>query len=277
MLNIEQKKYGTACGDISYWTHAVSADAPWLVFLPGLSADHRLFDKQIEHFAYKANILVWDAPSHGESRPFLLNWSVDDLAEWLHGILESEGISHPVLVGQSLGGCIAQAYMDLYPGQADGLVSIDSFPMQLSYTKGWELWFLKHTTGMFKAIPWKLLVDGSAISNSTSAYGRELMKEMVSQYGKQGYAELAGHGFRAIALAIEEDRSYRIDCPALIICGEKDGTGFVKSYNKKWEKREGYPVRWIPGAGHNANCDNPDAVNSAINDFLERLDIRFEE
>lgn len=41
---------------------------PWLVFLPGLTADHRLFEKQVEHFIDKAPLFVWDPPSHGESR-----------------------------------------------------------------------------------------------------------------------------------------------------------------------------------------------------------------
>lgn len=141
--------------------------------------------------------------------------------------------------------------------------------MQRPYSKDWEIWFLKHTTLMLKSMPWKLLIDGSAVSNSTSDFGRELMRKMVSQYGKQGYVELAGYGFRIIAEAIEKDRPYRIDCPVLIMCGEKDGTGFVKSYNQAWEKRKGYPVKWIPGAGHNANCDNPDSVNTSIEDFLQ--------
>lgn len=41
-----------------------------LVFLPGLTADHRLFDKQVAHFKDKCRVLVWDAPAHGASWPF---------------------------------------------------------------------------------------------------------------------------------------------------------------------------------------------------------------
>ena len=38
-----------------------------LVFLPSLTADHTLFDKQIEYFENKYNILVWDAQGHNSN------------------------------------------------------------------------------------------------------------------------------------------------------------------------------------------------------------------
>ncbi len=84
---MDERAFSTQSGDIRYWvSHPSDSNLPWLVFLPGLTADHRLFDKQVEHFAGKANMLVWDAPSHGASRPFALTWSMDDLVRWLHAI-----------------------------------------------------------------------------------------------------------------------------------------------------------------------------------------------
>lgn len=76
-------------------------------FLPGLTANHHLFNDQLEHFKEKANLLVWDPPSHGKSRPLDATRTIGQLAEWLNNLLESEGISNPVLVGQSMGGYIS--------------------------------------------------------------------------------------------------------------------------------------------------------------------------
>ena len=42
----------------------------WLVFLPGLSADHRLFEKQTEYFSKYRNCLVWDPPRMGSAGPW---------------------------------------------------------------------------------------------------------------------------------------------------------------------------------------------------------------
>ena len=78
---MEKRTFRTPQGDIAYWVSRKGRpDKPWLVFLPGLTADHRLFNPQIAAFESKANLLVWDAPSHGESRPFELAWTLDDLA-----------------------------------------------------------------------------------------------------------------------------------------------------------------------------------------------------
>ena len=59
-----EKIFETSCGAIHYWLNIVDYDGPTLVFLPGLTADHRLFDKQIEYFEGKYNVFVWDAPGH---------------------------------------------------------------------------------------------------------------------------------------------------------------------------------------------------------------------
>ena len=94
----------------------------WLVFLPGLSADHRLFEKQMEYFSKYRNCLVWDPPAHGESRPFDLDFTMDSLAGYLHRILQKEEIKECVLIGQSFGGYVAQAFMSLFKGIACPLI-----------------------------------------------------------------------------------------------------------------------------------------------------------
>ena len=58
---MKESTYQTPCGTIHYWSSILRLDTTTLVFLPGLTADHRLFDKQVEHFVKKYNIIVWDA------------------------------------------------------------------------------------------------------------------------------------------------------------------------------------------------------------------------
>lgn len=55
---LKESTYQTPCGTIHYWSNNLSLDTTTLVFLPGLTADHRLFDKQVEYFDGKYNIIV---------------------------------------------------------------------------------------------------------------------------------------------------------------------------------------------------------------------------
>jgi hypothetical protein len=48
--NMNEKIHKTPSGNIQYWVNMIDKDAVTLVFLPGLTADHRLFDKQIAYF-----------------------------------------------------------------------------------------------------------------------------------------------------------------------------------------------------------------------------------
>ena len=62
-----ENSYKTLCGCIHYFVNIIDKQKITLVFLPGLTADHRLFEKQIEYFEKKQNVFVWDAPSHALS------------------------------------------------------------------------------------------------------------------------------------------------------------------------------------------------------------------
>lgn len=265
---MQQKRHLTPSGTIVYWiSEAPSRDKPWLVFLPGLTADHRLFDKQVEHFENKANVLVWDPPSHGASRPFNTTWSLDDTARWLKEILDAEHIAHPILVGQSMGGYTSQAFMQEYPGVVRGFVSIDSCPLQRRYITTAEIIALKHTKLMYLSIPWKTLIRIGSSGCSTSPYGQELMRQMMQSFTKREYCTLAACGYKALGEAIAANKPYELDCPALLICGTEDKAGSAKRYNRAWEKHTGIPIHWIEGAGHNSNTDAPEEINALIEAF----------
>lgn len=267
-----QHKLKTQEGTIYYWTTPPVPDASWLVFLPGLSADHRFFENQLTYFAGKHNCLVWDAPSHGQSRPFHLNWTLDSLAQFLHAILEELNITKPVFVGHSLGGYVAQAYMTLYPYTVAGFVSIDSGPLERRYYKDWELWFLRHTYTFYNAMPWNMLVKWSSEKCSTTKSGQLQKRSNMESYKKNRYVDLASHGSQVLEAAIQKSATRGgKSIPTLFLCGEKDEAGFFRRYSSEWSCAEGFPIHWIVGAGHDSPVDRPRDVNNFIESFLENL------
>jgi len=196
-----------------------------------------------------------------------------DKARWLDGILKAEGVENPVIVGQSMGGYVGQAYSQLFPEKLKGFVSIDSAPLQRKYVTAAEIWLLKRMEPVYRYYPWKWLLKTGTNGVATSAYGRELMRKIMMQYdgNQERYAKLSGHGFRMLAEAIEANLPYEPKCPALLICGEKDRAGSCIRYNKAWHKDSGIRLEWIKDAGHNSNTDAPETVNSLIENFLEEV------
>lgn len=266
-----ERIFDTRLGTVHYWVRRCGDGCPWLVFLPGLTADHTLFDGQMAGLGEKYNCLVWDAPAHGASRPFRLEFSMEDMAEYLHGILTAEGIEKPVLVGQSMGGYLSQVYMARYPGTVGGFISIDSCSLKRKYYTAIELAMLKHTEWMYLAFPWKLLQKVGPEGCSQTAYGRALMLGMMQSFEKREYCALADHGYRIVAEAVEAGKDYTLHCPALLLCGEKDMAGSAKRYNIAWNREDGVPLVWVKGAGHNANTDQIEFVNQKIAQFVELL------
>ena len=268
-----EKIYETPSGRIHYWTDIINTEAVTLVFLPGLTADHRLFEMQVEYFRGKYNLFVWDAPGHNLSWPFEFDFTLADKARWLKEILEAENIGRPVIVGQSMGGYVGQMFAELYPDMLCGFVSIDSAPLQRRYVTAVEIWLLKRMEPVYYYWPWKSLLKWGTNGVAVTEYGRSLMREMMMTYDgdKRRYAALAGHGYRILCEAMEANLPYEIKCSALLICGEKDQAGSCIRYNKAWHKHTGIPIHWIKGAGHNANTDKPDEVNLLIEALAEAI------
>ena len=267
-----KRTHETPCGCIHYWvSRAAETNSPQLVFLPGLTADHRLFIKQIKYFEGKYPVFVWDAPGHALSWPFSFDFNLMDKAKWLDEILTREGFDQPVIIGQSMGGYVGQAYAQLFPEKLRGFVSIDSAPLQREYVTAPEIWLLKRMEPVYRYYPWKALLKSGTKGVAMTDYGRKLMYRIMMTYDgdQERYAKLSGHGFKILAEAMEADLPYEIRCPALLICGKKDHAGSCMRYNRVWHKKTGIPIEWIEGAGHNSNTDAPETVNRLIETMMK--------
>jgi len=187
-----------------------------IVFFTGIDGRHRLFDQQIAFFEKKFPVFVWDAPGHASSWSFELTFSLMDKARWLDEILRKENFHKPVIIGQSMGGYVGQAYAQLFPDKMKDFVSIDSAPLQREYVTGIEIWLLKRMEPVYRHYPWKSLLKSGTNGVAASEYGRKLMRDIMMVYDgdQKRYAGLSGHGFRMLADAMEADLPYEIKYPS---------------------------------------------------------------
>ncbi len=254
-------------GTIVYW---ISPDfdpsRDTLFFLHGLTADHTMFSPQLPAFRDKYNIIVWDAPAHGQSRPYP-DLTYDNAANAMKMILDKHGVSSVILVGQSMGGFMAQSFIARFPEYAKAFVSVDSTPFGDYYSES-DMWWLRQIERLTMLYPEKLLRSSIANQNALTKHARANMKSMIACYTKPELCRLMRIGYAGF---LDDNRELSIPCPVLLLVGKYDKTGKVKAYNREWSKRTGFPLVWIPGAAHNSNVDAPTAVNKEILRFITSI------
>lgn len=250
-------------GTVHYWIDK-KENAESIVFTHGVTADHTMFEKQVSYFEKAYTLLLWDVPMHGRSRPYQ-NFSYQDTAEILHQILVREALPKVFLVGMSMGGYPSQHFAKAYPDQVQGLIALDTTPLGLRYYSKSDLWWLKQVVPMAKVFPTAILRWSTAASLSLTHYAYQTMRSMLAPLSKAEILEQMRVAYTYFAI---ENQDVSFPFPVLILVGEKDCTGKVKTYCKAWAKHTGYPLHFIQKARHFSNADNPEQVNKEIETFI---------
>lgn len=263
-LKMQHKLISAPGGTVHYWISKKETASDCIVFTHGLTADHTMFEKQLVYFSKNYTIILWDVPMHGLSKPYR-QFSYRDTAKILHGILRKENIEKTFLVGMSMGGYPSQHFADLYPNMVKGFAALDTTPLGFRYYSKSDLWWLKHAASMAKCFTASLLRKSIAWSVSMRKYSYQKMLSMLKPLSKE---EIIQQMRIAYEYFISENKDVDFSFPVLILVGEKDSTGKVKSYCQEWAKQTGYPLHFIKHAKHFANGDNPEQVNKEIENFM---------
>lgn len=264
---MQEKHLNTKNGEVCYWVSKVNNNRTTLVFLHGLTADHSLFENQISHYIGQTNLLCWDAPAHGKSRPYN-EFSYANAVADLKTILEMEQISQAIFIGQSMGGYVIQSLMKHDPHIVKGFIGIDTCPFGEQYYSKMDKWWLRQMEWMCRCFPHNLLVRSLAKNCSYTKAAYNNMRSALALYTKKELCHILGVGY---ADFLEENCDLFIQCPVLIIIGEHDRTGKVKKYCLAWHQVTNNPLVIIPNAAHNSNFDNPIAVNREIDAFINNV------
>jgi pimeloyl-ACP methyl ester carboxylesterase len=265
---MEHKCIKSERGTVHYWiSRNTDKSERCIVFTHGLTANHIMFEKQVDFFSGDYTVITWDVPLHGESRPYR-DFSYKNSAEDLREILDAEDISRVILVGMSMGGYPSQEFAARYPDRVMAFIAVDTTPFGLEYYSRSDRWWLRRVGSMAKWFPEKILKKSMAKSVSKTQYAYDLMLKMLGPLSKADIAEqmeIAYGGF------LKENKNVRFTFPVLILLGQYDRTGKVSQYCKAWAKKEGYPLRIIKHAAHFSNADNHVDVNNEINEFISSL------
>lgn len=235
----------------------------WVVFLHGAGMDGHMFDTQISSIPIDIGIAVWDARGHGRSR-LTRAFRYRDMLDDLHALVQHIAPKRLTLVGQSMGGNLAQSYVELHPGAVHRLMLIDCTDNHGSLTR-MERWALRMARPLLSAYPWKLTVRQSAracgVDPATIAYASRCLERM----GKSTFVEVMGFW----VVCLRPDPSYRFPCRTVALLGQQDKTGNVaKALARLADKDPLVELTTIPDASHNSNMDQPVITNAVLGRLL---------
>lgn len=254
-------------GIVYYWiSENWDKEKETIFFFHGLTADHTMFQEQCVYFQKKYNVIVWDAPCHGKSRPYTV-FSYENTSNVVLQIMKENQVEHIMAVGQSLGGYYIQALIARCPEKIKAFIGIGTTPYGKVYYSKSDIFWLKQVGWLGMCYPLNPLKRASSKQSTYTQKGYENMMNMLAPYGKKEYSQLMQKSYDAF---LKDNRDLKINCPVLITHGEHDRVGKVKQYCKMWHEKTGFPLVVIKNAGHNANVDNPEEMNRVIEAFLEK-------
>ncbi|MFI5399596.1 MAG: alpha/beta fold hydrolase [SAR324 cluster bacterium] len=248
---------------------------PRVVFVHGAGGTHVVWQAQSRAIANAGyNVLVPDLPGHGASQDDPAIRTVEDYAAWLRRLIAAvtaereDGPAPLIVVGHSLGACIAVSYGALWSGEVAGLALVGaSLEMKVN-----------------PALLQDCLQNPPQAAAFIASFGHGRPAHLSS--GTAPGAWLLGAS-RALLLAGDpgvmqrdfavcgawQGRLYagKVVCPALVVCGAQDRMTPAKSARQLADAIPGARYEVLPGVGHMAPAEAPRALLRLLEGFLAGL------
>ena len=106
--------------------YEVEGNGPWLTMSHSLACNVTMWDPQMPVLTKKFKVLRFDTRGHGQSSAPAGEYTLDELADDVKGLLDALNIKQTHWAGLSMGGMIGQAFALKYPGVFLSMVLADT-------------------------------------------------------------------------------------------------------------------------------------------------------
>ena len=248
--------------------YEIAGNGPWLTLSHSLACDLHMWDEQMDALTKNYRVLRYDTRGHGRSEAPAGPYTLEELADDVHGLFGALGIRQTHWAGLSMGGMIGQTFALKYPGIFRSMVLADTtsrYPAEAA-----PVWADRIRTAQTQGMD--AIVEGTLARWFTEPY-RKSNPPAVARVGASIRATPVA-GFVGCCHAIPQidvtRRLKEITCPTLVIVGEQDPGTPVAMAREIHDATPGSELVIIPSAAHLSNIEQPQAFNAALLGFLAR-------
>ena len=248
--------------------YEIEGQGPVVTFSHSLACSLAMWDEQVAALRGRYRVLRYDTRGHGQSSAPAGAYTLEQLADDLHALLDGLGVAETHFVGLSMGGMIGQVYALKHPERVKSLVLCDTtsrYPaaaapiwaerIRVTEAQGMEP-HVEPTLGRWFTAPF-----------------RARRKDMMARVGAlirstppQGYIGCC----HAIPRINVTDRLGAVTCPALVIVGEEDPGTPVEMAREIHAALPAADLAILRSASHLSNLEQPEEFNRVLIRFLDK-------
>lgn len=256
-----------------------------LVLIHGLGSYLPAWKNNVAALAQHHRVVAIDLPGYGKSsKDDDYAYSMEFFATVVQGVIEQLELSHPVLVGHSMGGQIAVTHALRYPGAARALVLTSPAGLE-TFEDGEAKWLADIVTDEFtcKATPEAIWSRHATNFHHMPKDAHFMAADRVAVIGGPDFQQYCRAVTRSVRAMLDEpvfERLPEVTVPVLVVFGKYDqlipnpflhGGSTERLAKKTVPRLPAAELVMLPRAGHMAQLEQAEAWNEAVLAFLGRL------
>ena len=246
--------------------YEIEGDGPWLTMSHSLACDLHMWDPQMPVLVKRFKVLRFDTRGHGQSSAPAGDYTLEQLADDVKGLLDHLKITRTHWAGVSMGGMIGQAFALKYPGVFQSMVLADTTSRRPPEAA--KMWGDRVATAREHGMD--ALVESTLARWFTEPY-RKARPDVMKRIG-DGIRNTPVAGFAGCCHAISKvdylDRLKEIRCPALVMVGEHDHGTPPEAARVIQQNLPVSELKIISSAAHLSNIEQAEVFNEAMIGFL---------
>ena len=254
--------------DIAYRLDGDGAPTrPWLVFAHALAHDHTMWDAQVNAFGRACNILRYDLRGHGQSQAPAGDYTLEQLADDQHDLLDQLGIRRCHFVGLSLGAMVGQLAAIRAPLR---FASLTLAGAACRYSPQMQPLWASRIAAVRTPRAMDAIIDATISNWFTAGFFATRAADVARAVQVLRRTPVAGY-MGAIAAMSRADLTAHVStigCPVLLLVGEDDRLTPLAYAEQIALQIPQARLQRISGASHLSNIEQAGDFNAALRAFL---------